>query len=375
VDRAPLVLASFLVFLAPSIALADDANWSTFGGAGAFTKNPYIRMEREDVRITMLDEKVKVHATFWFRNRGAARSVRMGFPDETRILGDSKRGTLYGFRSTVDEKPVGVTHRRLKGGSSDEYRSAWVKTVPFARNGTRKVEVWYSADHGYAGSGWAFDTYVFQTGATWRGTIGHIATTVDWSKMRTRSRPWLTLTEPTESARWTYPTAYSAHLEVRNVEPKFDLDLTTIDGFWNFRLNGRRIEQNLGLPIDGIGRVVTGPPNDLRVAADGLGRIFGRYLEEGSGNTEWASPVSKRFGRKLTLVGKQTLVTGDGRRLRLVRPATGELGRALGKDQDAYVRLKDVFRALGGRYVYVPGQERVDLWLPRHRARTARRPR
>lgn len=368
--RAPLVLTFVLASSIPSLARADDANWSTFGGAGAFTPNRYIRMEREDVRITMLDEKVKVHATFWFRNRGPARTVRMGFPDETRPDGEMTRGPVYGFRSKVNGRQVRVTHRRLRPGHRpdwdlDVYRGAWVKTVRFPRNGTRKVEVWYSADHGYAGEGWAFDTYVFRTGATWRGTIGRIATTVDWSKMRTRSRPLVRLTGPAKGARWTYPTAHSAHLEVRNVEPKFDLDLTTIGGFWNFRINGRRLEQNLGLPVDFVGRVVTGPPRDLRISADGLGRIFGRYLENKGGNTDWASPVSRRFGGKLELVGTQTLVTGDGRRLRLAHPATDELGKSLGKGEDAYVRLRDVFRALGGRYVYVPSMERVDLWLGR----------
>jgi hypothetical protein len=365
VCRAPLVLSLSFVFLLSSLALADDANWSTFGGAGAFTRNRHVRMEREDVRITMLDEKVKVHATFWFRNRGAARSVRMGFPDETRLFHDTKRGVLYGFRSTVDGEPVRVARQQVKRGHHpgwdvDAYRSAWVKTVRFPRNGARKVEVWYSAHHGYAGSGWAFDTYVFRTGATWRGTIGRIATTVDWSKMRTRSRPMLTLTAPTRGARWTYPTAHSAHLEVRNVEPKFDLDLTTIDGFWNFRLNGRRLEQNLGLE-----KSISGPPQDLRVSAESFGYLFGRYLENKGGNTEWASPVSRRFGKRLELVGRQTLVTGDGRRLRLKHPATDELGKPLGKGEEPYVRLRDVFRALGGSYAYVPRMERVDLWLGR----------
>jgi hypothetical protein len=179
----------------------------------------------------------------------------------------------------------------------------------------------------------------------------------------------LTLTSPEKEVRWTYPTVHSAHLDVPHVEPKFDLDLTTIDGFWNFRLNGRRLEQNLGLPIEGSGRTISGPPQDLRVAADGLGRIFGRYLDKGNGNTDWASTVSRRFGRKLELVGRQTLVTGDGRRLRLAHPATDELGKPLGKGEEPYVRLRDIFSALDGRYVYVPGQERVDLWLGRGRKR------
>ncbi|MGV3614678.1 MAG: hypothetical protein ACO1SV_05005 [Fimbriimonas sp.] len=56
-----------------SLARANDANWSTFGGAGAFVPNRHVSMEREDVRITLLDDEVRVHATFWFRKRRRLR--------------------------------------------------------------------------------------------------------------------------------------------------------------------------------------------------------------------------------------------------------------------------------------------------------------
>ena len=45
-------------------------------------------------------------------------------------------------------------------------------------------------------------------------------------------------------------------------------------------------------------------------------------------------------------------------------PATDARGKRLRKDEPPYVRLRDVFAALGGTYRYGPSEERVELSLP-----------
>jgi hypothetical protein len=59
---AALLSGTFLFLL--STAETDDANWSTFGGAGAFSPNRQVRMERENVRIDLEKETIPVRATF-----------------------------------------------------------------------------------------------------------------------------------------------------------------------------------------------------------------------------------------------------------------------------------------------------------------------
>lgn len=352
----------FLPFLL-SNAHADDANWTTVGGVGAFTPNTHVRMEREKVQIGLTDQTLRVHATFWFLNQGPATSVRMGFPDETKDDGRATQAPIRHFRSKVDGRPVQVFHEALSPGLDRNaglqiYRSAWVKTVSFTRGGSRRVEVWYDAVRGDESEG-TTDTYVFKTGATWRGTIGRIEAIVDWGGSKRMSRPSLRLTGPAPGARWTTLGPHAARLVLSDVKPRFDLDLGSVEGFWAFRLNGRWLRPTTAM--DDSGPVIEGRPNDIRIAVDGLGTLFDeRYRPGGTDvrDTIWHAPEARRFGGRLRLLGRRTLSTGNGRRLRLAHPATLIEGRA-------YVRLRDVFRALGGRYRYRPDEGIVDLTLAR----------
>jgi hypothetical protein len=363
--RVEILLAALA---ASAFYLADDANWVSVGGAGNFSKNKHVRMVKEDVRIRLADE-VHVHATFWFKNEGPKAIVTMAFPDSTsingRTAGDGFRSAIRRFTSTVDGKPVKVwrqpVHRPKNPEQDTEYRSVWLKKVPFETGQSRVVTVDYVAEHGAAGNGWMFDSYVLETGATWKGRIGECRLTVDWSAMKNRSKPMLTLPRDKafHPATWTWLTPHKATVTLRNIEPDFDLDLTTIRGFWNFTFNGRPMAQNLGLPDNDDIRLLRGAHADLVMAVDQLGSFFG--TADGTVH-EWKNPIVKSFGGTLKLLDRRRVRLGNGKSVTLARPATG----ALPTDNSAgytYVYLKDLIRALGGTYTYVPGRDRVDITL------------
>jgi hypothetical protein len=159
-------------------AAANDGGL-TFGGTPKMLQShPTVAMRSETVRLSVGKEEVRVDCRFTFENKGAARRVRMGFPDhgvgedafEEEVTAVKAR--LRRFRSYVNGKPAVTTLIRGK-----DPNVLWhTKTVLFPVNGQREVRDTYVTPVGSQIS--EVNTlvhrasYVLHTGSSWRGAIG-----------------------------------------------------------------------------------------------------------------------------------------------------------------------------------------------------------
>lgn len=355
-----------LVLIASALAQADDANWIYVGSAGSFKPNPDVEMVKEHVQIALDNKEMHVKATFWFKNHGRDQMVTMAFPDETsnnhRYIAEQKFShAIKDFKSWVDSQPVEVKRERVKTDDEFNINSVWTKRVDFKEGQSRRVDVEYAATHGFAGSAWAVDVYALKTGATWRGSIGSCRIDVDWSKATQLSAPVLDF-GPKVKKPWTRTSPKSATITLTNIEPDFDLDLTMIQGFWNFTMNGRLLPQNLGLPDHVTGSTVKGDPKDILLSIHRMGYFFGDDIDGDS--RDWVSPEAKAFGSSLEFKDKRTLQTGTGKRIKLRRPVQGSLPDDQ-KGKAGYVYLKDLIEALGGTYKYNAKLDQINLTLPK----------
>ena len=82
----------------------------------------------------------------------------------------------------------------------------------------------------HAGNGWVFNMYMLQTGSTWLGRIENCKITVDWSGLADFSRPTLEFVGKGEVPypQWKWLTLRRRSVELRNIKPHFDLDLTMV---------------------------------------------------------------------------------------------------------------------------------------------------
>ncbi|MBN9500534.1 MAG: hypothetical protein J0H02_01965 [Armatimonadetes bacterium] len=352
--------------------MADDANWMSVGGAGNFSKNPWVSMDREHVQIAVKDASIHVKATFWFKNHGPATKLTMAFPDETTVNNVNDEGpspsVISHMTSSVDGFPVPIAKKTLKPANDMQLRAVWLKEVSFARGQSRTVIVEYEADNGFAGNGWVLNSYILTSGATWRGKIGQCRIDVDWRELNDLSKPAMdfvsTEGKAVPAANWRFPGYRRATITLYNIEPTYDLDLSMISGFWNFTLNGRKRPQNLGATTTDSGVALEGKPKDIQIAVENLGQFFGEYTDQCH---DMASPEAAKFGRELSLDGERILVTGKGKRLRLCRPAIEKTYR--NGESHTFVYLRDVIQALGGKWRFIGPEERIVITMPRSKAK------
>jgi hypothetical protein len=182
-------------------------------------------MLSEVVDIRLTNDEMLVTASFVFKNEGKAANVQMGFPDEVYDVDGLKRG-ISKMRSTVDGQPLLVSYRPRP--APGVLRGAWVKMVPFRAGQTRRVVATYTASHGEI-EGLSYDIYVLQTGATWKGPIGHGTVTVDWSGLQHCGHPKLWAEEKPlylgRPLKVTMLGSKRARFEFRNWKPTFDIGM------------------------------------------------------------------------------------------------------------------------------------------------------
>ncbi len=350
---------AFFVSMA-SLAVADDGWWVGVGGAQGFGRHQSIRMVKEDVRVNLRNASIRVHATFWFRNEGPAATVQMGFP-ESRM--NQEDGAIRGLASWVDGRRVRVRRKSLSADRENRaYEAVWLKSVRFGRGQQRRVVVSYTTDYSGSTSGDISFTYILRSGASWKGPIGDCSVTVDWSKMKGSSRPYLEFAGSTSGvkrpAKVSFPRTTQQVIRMKNFEPDYDLVWSMIEGFWHFRVNGKPASLP-GSPACWT----TGSRRDLRVPIPMLGHLIPESLV-------WPGIGSKSYSHlqdpPLKPKRMQTcIVERSGRPLALARPAKWQ--RQQFQNWVPSVYLKDLVRGLGGTYKYVPRFDRIDLWFPSHR--------
>jgi hypothetical protein len=350
-------LVATLVVLASCLARADDAAFSVVGSAGTFVKNNQIRMVSEDVRIDLSNAGIHVVATFWFRNEGKRTDVTMAFPEDNET--EQGRVVITKFLSTVDGRSVKV--KRTPAGGKSPFKSAWVKRVHFRARQTRRVVAEYWAKHGDIGD-YIVDDYVLQTGASWKGKIGRATITVDWSKLNNTSVPSFEKAVAPLYGSVPIKTRTLAPRRVRmtfrNFEPDFDVEMTWAKAFWNYRLNGKPVGGS-PMPPNGRGAFVGGTSRDPTICAGYLELL----LDHAEATDEWhpkKAPVIR--GKRLRFEGRRTLWIGR-RKVRLARPFV-EVGGRRELADGKYVYVRDLVKALGGRYLYNPAYDRASIRLP-----------
>ncbi|MDF2440808.1 MAG: hypothetical protein JWN98_1792, partial [Abditibacteriota bacterium] len=159
------------------VAGANDSSLDWSGTPRMMQGGGTISMQSEVVRIEIGRKTYRVRCDFVFRNKGAATTVRMGFPDNSLERGGDSNETLRSgftnFRSWVDGRRV---QTRLMRGAPDPNNLAtyWhTKAVRFPAHRTLRVRDEYTAG---IGSELTFmsrlASYTLHTGASWNGPIG-----------------------------------------------------------------------------------------------------------------------------------------------------------------------------------------------------------
>lgn len=362
-------LALVLLYALSSCAIADDALWSAVGGAWAMRQSKDIRMVSEDVKITLKPKTMHVKATFNFLNEGPAQTVLTAFPESIQDQTEHLKGqpiAILSFRAWVDGKKVPVRHVPMSLRNFDEfaaYSGVWLKEVSFARGGRRRVVCEYESQYA-EGREFKNATYILRSGATWKGTIGRCDVTVDWRALGFRGRPEITRVDapnsgPDARLRPARESWNSASFSFRNLEPKFDLSMTFMDSFWNFRVNGKGLKV---LPIDedGASGISTARNsfNDPQFNLWGMLYLLGTKEDvtfirhQIDQNQFYAGSVFHIRGRPARFEFPRHLVF-RGKGLRLERPMS---------DPDAPVMyVRDVVKALGGTYRYDARAQRADI--------------
>lgn len=224
-------------------------------------------MVEETVTIKLLPEFVEVDVDFLFRNEGEAQTVSMSFPDQSS--NEDLAPALKAFRSSVDGRRVRVQRRYSKAAEM----VLWTKRVAFGKKQNRRVRVSYQCSYTIDNTGYHFVNYIFTTGASWMGSIGKCTINLDWQRKPAMcSKPEIVLDYRAKSNGWRYSGTARRTITLRDYEPHDDLQLRLYPGFWNFRINGVPISQQVA---GGEHDIVRGKGHDPLVSLQSLPQFFG----------------------------------------------------------------------------------------------------
>jgi len=337
----------------------NDGYWVTIGDAQRFGSSDQVRLVTETLRIDLDDGYMNVDVAYQFQNEGGSTTVTMAFPEG--CSNGAVRMRYEDFRSWVGGVPVIVVREVLKKDAYDDsYDAIWKKRVYFRANQTRKVKVQYRMPMGADNSGGSGGTYVLTTGATWKGTIKRLDVIVDWSKQRLSSKPTL------DSIPFTQTSATSAKCSLLDVEPRNDIGLHRVDGFFNFSLNGKELRSSLCPTMPRVlfedGSLLFPLEDSPRRYQHWLGELLGTFVEDDV--EAWSHPALRRFANKMTINEDGTILDGNGRRYRMRRaPVIREVPVYWDPENVRYVYFRDFVEALGGTCDWNSRLRRVEFQL------------
>jgi len=372
-----VVLAGSALYAAP--AFANDSSSMMVGDSYVMTPNAQVALVREELRISLQDDRFLVHVKSIYRNDGLAMNVTMAFPENAHYLEG-----IQDFRSQIDGRPVntefhkdgfyydyeeaGTEDGQTEGliyGMPQNYRdSAWVKVVPFEAGQTREVVVDYWAEYGSNVYADYYAEYILATGASWAGPIESFACWIDWSALTRFSAPTCELNKPLFDPQgrmgpwtpmpWRLLSATEAVWETEQFEPDMVIHINVIQGFWNFTLNGEGLSsraasyhQDTRTPLLREGSEVLGVAEDL------CSYPWSPYSCFDNDAPPWDQVRCLRLGKD-----RKTLI-GDCSGTNLVLAHA-----AVDRDGEWYVSVRDFIEALGGTYSWNEWLQRVELTLP-----------
>lgn len=186
------------------------------GGGAAAPKAPHqtIRLDSQEVIIRLGGSGYTVDAVFYFYNTGATITEWTGFPKQVEYRGSAHpASTFMRFDGWVDGRQVNFhevrdpslpfrlrmsrassTSERLRSsygegrrfidlgalvGPIKKYRGWFAHEVTFPAHATTKIRVVYEAPYSECGFGCIRASYIYGTGALWKGPIGKAVFIVD----------------------------------------------------------------------------------------------------------------------------------------------------------------------------------------------------
>ncbi len=191
-----------------------------------------IAMEAEEIIIKMTgNSSATVSCRFDFKNFGEAQSVLMGFParldEEVTEFSPEDAITVRNFTARDEKGEIPVTlvdtipNPPLKEVSHLAKYAKWYSfPVEFNKNETKTLYHTYEISFPYVSTGHVFAGYVLETGALWRGTIGHARVIFDLGEC------------PVYSLQGVYPNNFfrlegnQLIWERRNFKPAYNLWVT-----------------------------------------------------------------------------------------------------------------------------------------------------
>jgi len=178
-------ILSVVFFTHVHIALANDAVLGfTPDGVYPVTQSDISMME-EEINIQLVSHaKAKVTCRFVFRNFGSARTVLMGFPaqldEETSDLSPEEVLRVRNFTARDEDGDLEVTLEDTipdppvkKRNGAEKYRKWYCFRVNFGKDEEKTLYHTYEISFPYDSLGFVDLGYILETGALWKGSLGH----------------------------------------------------------------------------------------------------------------------------------------------------------------------------------------------------------
>ena len=177
------LLAAFLS--AQPVALADDTSIGATGGTVYPIWMTDVRLAAETVQATCFGSFVEYRVDFKFVNDGKARTIKLGFPFNSRDWGENGPAQPVGFQAWREGEPLSVRAVPARYADGAPTSGYFVHKAYFPAGATA-ITVSYlaessgtargrraGADSGDPGFGMAaWYEYWLHTGSTWKGPIG-----------------------------------------------------------------------------------------------------------------------------------------------------------------------------------------------------------
>ncbi len=158
---------------AVELALGNEAFVDVAGGAVSLRAPDETEVElvSETVRIYLSAQEYVVDASFVFRNPGREERLQVGFPRYD--YGTPEIAQFRDFRTWVNDLPVKATEIAAAPGGPAGVRSWYVKAVRFPEQELTTTRVRYRSGYGRDRLLRTVE-YLYGTGRTWSGPIGHL---------------------------------------------------------------------------------------------------------------------------------------------------------------------------------------------------------
>ncbi len=168
-----LVLVAVAAAYAAGHLAANEAFVEVAGGAVSMRppEETEIELASETIRIYLSAKEYVIDASFVFKNHGNTVTLDVGFPRYD--YGTPETAQFRDFRTWVNDQPVRARQMPSANDVAAEIRSWYVKQVRFPADELTTTRVRYRSAYGRDRLMRTVE-YLYGTGRTWSGDIGHL---------------------------------------------------------------------------------------------------------------------------------------------------------------------------------------------------------